>query len=140
MKHLSLYAPKLIVRLRRRLRVSGLPWVIENVPGAPLRSPIELCGTMFGLQTWRHRLFECNFQVPISLQCNHHMPALNPHNQTGRDRIYAEFGRQHPDPVYAGAMGVGWMSKYEGREAIPPAMTHFIGFHLWVEVGRRARG
>ena len=40
---------------------AGKPYIIENVPGAPLENPIRLCGTMFpGLRVIRHRLFECN--------------------------------------------------------------------------------
>lgn len=34
---------------REKLKASGLPYIIENVPGAPLIDPIKLCGSMFGL-------------------------------------------------------------------------------------------
>jgi hypothetical protein len=38
--------------MRKRLIASGIPWVIENVPNAPLaRGALVLCGTMFGLGT-----------------------------------------------------------------------------------------
>ena len=50
--------PELLEPTREALNATGLPWVIENVPGAPLIEPIELCGGMFGLRTYRHRLFE----------------------------------------------------------------------------------
>ena len=43
---------------RSRLRESMLPYVIENVAGAPLVGPIRLCGSSFGLPVRRHRLFE----------------------------------------------------------------------------------
>lgn len=50
--------PDLIARTRELLDETGLPWVMENVAGAPLRNPVVLCGAMFGLRTYRHRLFE----------------------------------------------------------------------------------
>jgi hypothetical protein len=50
--------PKLIDVVRERLLLSGKPFVIENVPGAPLRKDIMLCGSMFGLHVIRHRIFE----------------------------------------------------------------------------------
>src|SRR5574337_20985 len=50
--------PDLVDAVRERLQASGKPWIIENVPGAPLRDPITLCGAMFGLRRYRHRLFE----------------------------------------------------------------------------------
>ena len=47
--------------MRERLLAAGVPYVIENVKGAPLLDPIVLCGTMFpGLRVLRHRLFESN--------------------------------------------------------------------------------
>lgn len=48
----------LIPETRERLESSRSLWVIENVPGAPLINPLMLCGMMFGLPLFRHRLFE----------------------------------------------------------------------------------
>ncbi len=50
--------PKLIDKVREFLLKSGKPFVIENVPGAPLRKDLMLCGAMFGLKVIRHRIFE----------------------------------------------------------------------------------
>lgn len=67
----------LIEPTRTALMASGLPWVMENVPGAPLINPVMLCGTMFGLQTdcgatlRRHRNFETNWCFMSGLVCNH---------------------------------------------------------------------
>jgi DNA (cytosine-5)-methyltransferase 1 len=52
--------PDLVAPVRELLRATGLPYVIENVPGAPLDTPILLCGSMFDLGVRRHRLFETN--------------------------------------------------------------------------------
>jgi hypothetical protein len=41
--------PDLLDATRDRLNAAGLPWVIENVPRAPLRSPVILCGSQFDL-------------------------------------------------------------------------------------------
>jgi DNA (cytosine-5)-methyltransferase 1 len=48
---------------RLELIMTGKPYVIENVPDSPLINPIQLCGTMFGLRTYRHRLFESNISL-----------------------------------------------------------------------------
>lgn len=54
--------PQLIEPVRSLLKATGLPYVIENVPGALafMHSPIELTGEMFGLRVHRPRLFESN--------------------------------------------------------------------------------
>jgi DNA (cytosine-5)-methyltransferase 1 len=70
--------PNLIPQTREALKATGLPYVIENVPGAPLINPVMLCGTMFGLETdcgaqlRRHRLFETNWLLICLLSCGHH--------------------------------------------------------------------
>lgn len=57
----------LIPATRFLLQTAGVPYVIENVVGAPLQNAVTLCGTMFRLGAWdrgqwyklqRHRLFE----------------------------------------------------------------------------------
>jgi DNA (cytosine-5)-methyltransferase 1 len=62
--------PRLIEPTRELLVAIGLPYVIENVPGAPLIDPVRLCGSMVGLPIRRHRLFECTFPV-LRARCQH---------------------------------------------------------------------
>lgn len=119
--------PDLIAPVRARLRDSGRPHVIENVPGAPLREPVELCGAMFGLSTYRHRLFECSFPVA--------QPSHEPHTarqaKMGRPPKGGEFiqvvGNFSGVQRAREAMGIDWMTRDELREAIPPAYSEFIG-------------
>lgn len=67
----------LIPQTREALLRVGKPYVMENVPGAPLQNPIILCGSMFGLQTTcgaklrRHRKFEANWPLVCDLVCDH---------------------------------------------------------------------
>lgn len=56
--------------MRARLIRSGLPYVIENIPAAPLRNPFVLCGSTFGLPIIRHRLFETNPWLIVPKACN----------------------------------------------------------------------
>ncbi len=71
--------PDLIPATRERLIASGIAYAIENVPGAPLGGfLIQLCGTMFGLQTpdgraelRRHRLFETSWPIALRPACQH---------------------------------------------------------------------
>ncbi len=41
--------PDLLGDTRKLLQSSNTFWVIENVPGAPMRVDLLLCGSMFGL-------------------------------------------------------------------------------------------
>lgn len=50
--------PDLITPIRRLLDKRGLPYIIENVPLAPVRPDIVLYGYMFGLPVIRQRHFE----------------------------------------------------------------------------------
>lgn len=141
LRHLAAPQPMLVDAMRDRLQ-RGAPWVIENVPGAPLVTAsdlfgahgVMLCGTAFGLRVYRHRLFEASFAIP-SLGCCHRRHAMNPHRVEGRERMYAEFGRQDPEKVWRDEMGVSWMSRHETREAIPPAYTEYIGKQLLRALG-----
>ena len=69
--------PALIESTRIALQAIEKPYVIENVVGAPLRWPLMLCGTMFGLSTLggaqlrRHRLFESNLLLMSPGHCSH---------------------------------------------------------------------
>jgi DNA (cytosine-5)-methyltransferase 1 len=55
--------PNLIPIVRELLQKASAATVIENVEGAPLENPFTLCGSMFGLDVRRHRIFESNFLV-----------------------------------------------------------------------------
>lgn len=143
----------LVASTRALLVAAGVPWVIENVPGSPLITPIELCGTQFGLQTEegsqlrRHRWFESPFIFVLVQPCQH--------NDGSAIGVYG--GGQHPErrrPATIGvwgnsggyctrddlhhyglearrqAMGIDWMTGPELSQAIPPAYTEFIGRQL----------
>src|SRR3990167_2619727 len=63
--------PMLVDAIRDRLEASGKPWIIENVVGANLRNPVQLCGSMFGLGVWRHRRFEMSHPPLMTPECRH---------------------------------------------------------------------
>jgi DNA (cytosine-5)-methyltransferase 1 len=137
--------PELIEPTRELLEQIGVPWVMENVVGAPLRDPMMLCGAMFpGLRVYRHRLFESN--VPLTAPrlpagtlgarmgeaCG--WPHLAPLTKMGRPPRPGEF--MHVVGNFSGvqqareAMGIGWMARDELRESIPPAFTEHVGMQL----------
>lgn len=62
--------PRYVERIREFLVQAEVPYVIENVVGAPLINPVKLCGSSFGLGVRRHRLFESNMAL-MSTGCRH---------------------------------------------------------------------
>lgn len=122
--------PELIAPTRELLRELGLPYVIENVPGAPLIEPHLLCGTMFGLKTYRHRLFEVSFPYAPPLHGEH----VAPQTKMGRPPKSGEFiqvvGNFSGVAFAREAMQIDWMSRNEMSEAIPPPFTRHIGLAL----------
>jgi DNA (cytosine-5)-methyltransferase 1 len=125
--------PDLINPTRQRLRSAGIPYVIENVVGAPLVNPIMICGTGLGMTLQRHRLFESNV-VMWSVGCHHGRNRWNPDygHATGRKRrrvpVIGEWRIRKE--LQDEAMGIDWMTLPELSEAIPPAYTEHIGRQL----------
>ena len=107
----------LLPPVRVLLEATGLPWVIENVPGAPMRPDVVLCGSAFGLTVRRHRWFETNVPLFTLIPPCRHGSDLLPFMHKG-------------ERAYADALGCGWMSKTEARDAVPPAYTEHIGRQL----------
>lgn len=114
-----------------------VPWVIENVPGAPMPGAVVLCGTEFGLSTdvvgkgrvWlrRHRLFESSVLLMGAGRCHCY-----------RRPIIGVYG--HGDGGHRGwkgsirdrraVMGIDWMTRDELAQAVPPAYTEHVGEQL----------
>ena len=122
--------PNLIPAIRDRLIASNTPYIIENVEGARphLRSPSLLCGSMFGLDVRRHRLFETSFAVAAP-PCNHAAQQGSYPQATNRmnRRKTVEVGVYRiPISVQRAAMGIDWMSLTELSQAIPPAYAEFL--------------
>jgi DNA (cytosine-5)-methyltransferase 1 len=122
--------PELLVPVRAELRKSGLPFVIENVPGAPLECPIELCGQMFGLGVERHRLFEVNFNIDFPPLHMHSKPVAKMGRPARDGEIIQVVGHFSGVPQARVAMGIDWMNRGELAQAIPPSYTEWIGRQL----------
>jgi DNA (cytosine-5)-methyltransferase 1 len=120
--------PNLIPQTRAKLRAHGVPYVIENVPGAPLIDPVQLCGSSFGLDIRRHRIFECSFPVVVP-PCNHgwQTPRFPPATNRKNLRRTVEVGVWRiPLHVQRKAMGIDWMILKELSQAIPPAYAEYL--------------
>lgn len=143
--------PMLIDPVREKLVASGLPYIIENVVGAPMLDPVMLCGSMFGLRVRRHRLFECSFFV-LQPNCEHRSGDGSPVPVWGDGRPTlqeARRGLRSPIAVYGDhpqspgdktarvnrartlkegqeAMGIDWMDWKTLAQAIPPAFSEFL--------------
>jgi DNA (cytosine-5)-methyltransferase 1 len=141
--------PKLIDEVCQVFTDYGRPWVIENVEDAPLQGHF-LCGVMFGLGVFRHRLFECSNLLMVPPHESHRrfvmVGAGKRVNDKGKhekvDNLRARsyhLGLPHMIGVYGKqfrveearkAMGIDWMNRDELRLAIPPAYTEWIGRQL----------
>lgn len=152
-EHVDLIAPT-----RDLLQGSGLPWVMENVPGAPMELSLLLCGTMFGLgasgaELRRHRLFESSIYL-MGSRCQHGRSAtigvyggharnrtrtLSVNSDCARDSR-RKFDKGQPDFTVEdarAAMGIEWMTLAELCQAIPPAYTEHIGRQLIDAINRK---
>lgn len=132
--------PLLIEPIRDVLRATGLPYVIENVVGSPLLSPLLVCGSMFDppLGVQRHRLFESNM-VMFRLPCRHWLipdpiGVFGSHPDGGRTWTRTDghkpLRRAASIEEARQVMDIDWMDWPEIKEAIPPAYTEFIGSQL----------
>jgi len=133
--------PLLIGAFRERLQASGLPYVIENVEKAKshMQCPILLCGEMFGLRTYRHRLFESNIQLQQPAHVKHVIPVAGPGAIAKGGEYWSiggHFGQK--ERAQREALGIDWMKTQEEiANAIPPLYTEWIGRQLLQALGTR---
>lgn len=139
---------RLIAATREALLMVGGPYTIENVADAKpeLRSPVMLCGRMFGLSATdtdgtplvmdRHRLFESNVLLMAP-----------PHPTHGDEQVAGAYGGARRDKreareirkggyvpksldVQRDLLGTPWMTEQGCWLSIPPVYAEFIGEQL----------
>jgi DNA (cytosine-5)-methyltransferase 1 len=121
--------PDLLTPTRTLLESTGLPWIIENVPGAPMRADFKLCGSQFGEpRLVRHRWFETNWSRDLHMlpRCAHAEETISVFGHGGHVYHRVENWRE--------VMGIDWMTRDELAQAIPPAYTEWIGERLMAAV------
>jgi hypothetical protein len=121
--------PNLLPSVRALLEQVSVPWVIENVPGAPMRADLKLCGCMFGLGVARERWFETSWHAfALRSPCHHAERPVgvygHPRGRLSKDGKPWGWGNLSD---WIAAMGIDWMSGPELAQAIPPAYTEYIG-------------
>lgn len=144
--------PDLITPGRELLEATGLPWVMENVPTAPLRRDLLLCGKHFGLTATdddgtelvlrRHRVFESNVLLMQPPKCHH----------PRSEQVAGVYGGGRDDKIEARTIrkggyapssarvqsdllgGVPWMTGKGRRECIPPVYAEYVGRQLLAHV------
>jgi DNA (cytosine-5)-methyltransferase 1 len=140
----------LIAETRAALVAAGLPWVIENVPNAPLLDPVVLCGGMFALAAdcrdgvrrplRRHRLFETSFELAQPPHPAHRRMdepvGVYGHGGGGAWRRRGGYMAVQAEAVQA--IGAPWMTMHGLAQAVPPAYTEHIGRQLAPLIVRRA--
>lgn len=129
--------PDLVGPTRELFEQTGLPYIIENVVGAPVRADVTLCGHMFGLALYRHRIFESN--VPLAQP--DHVPHTLPASKAGHWRpgtIMSVSGHMSPIALARAAMGIDWTNRHELAESIPPAYTEELGRQMLAHITSEA--
>ena len=130
--------PDHIPAVRARLEAAGVPYCIENVPGAPLLRPVLLCGSMFGLRVYRHRIFEANFEIPF-VMCQHDKAQVKMGRAAKEGDVIQVVGHFSNVPYARKAMDIDWMNQGELAQAIPPAFSEFIVKSLNVATDGRTK-
>jgi DNA (cytosine-5)-methyltransferase 1 len=116
---------------REAFASTGKPWVLENVPGAPMRKDLVLCGGMFGLRTYRHRWFESNVPLAAPEHPKHVIRASSKGRRNNWDAgLHATVTGDIGTYVGREAMQIDWMIGDELSQAIPPPYTEYIGRQL----------
>jgi DNA (cytosine-5)-methyltransferase 1 len=148
--------PDLVGVTRDGLDAAGIPYIMENVEGAPMRRDVVLCGSMFpdlrivvdGQRRWlrRHRLFELGgwgdqgfyLQPEPCCTCQSGCKARMCGHRLAGDRplgLYGTLGDDIPDGGQTprtlaearALIGMPWASWAGITQAIPPVYTRYLG-------------
>ena len=133
-RHGDLLTPTLAL-----LRTYDIPWVVENVVGAPgMEDAVVECGSAYGLKVRRHRLFLASFPL-VGSGCKHKeqgKPVGVYHvmgdtckgvcKKTGKLVIGGSTAKTLEEGM--AAMGVDRLMPWdELKEGFPPAYTRHVG-------------
>jgi DNA (cytosine-5)-methyltransferase 1 len=123
----------MVPTVRRRLAALPVPTIVENVKSASLRPDLTLCGTMFGLSTYRHRYFELSFPCPRPLHPKHQGRVDGwRHGRRIKGSMSGVWGHtggwKGTVEDWRKALDTPWITnKATVANAIPPAYTEHIG-------------
>jgi DNA (cytosine-5)-methyltransferase 1 len=126
---------------RAALIASGGPWIIENVPGADMRTDFRLCGCMFNLpRLRRERWFETSWRgFELRPPCTHRGKAITVTGNGGNSSYGKTWRTDRGSRLERhAAMGIDWMTAVELSQAIPPAYTEHLGRLLMDQVRHAA--
>lgn len=142
--------PDLIAATREALVATGKPYVLENVPRAPLIDPVTLCGSMFDLtavdedgtklRLERHRLFETNWPLTAPGPDYHDkgVQVAGSYGGARRDKWEAKHVRKGgyvpSKAVQEQLLGIDWMTQHGLYQSLPPVYTEWIGRQLYQHV------
>lgn len=131
--------PDYIHITREKLKAYNRPYIIENVPGAPLIQPVVLDGIMFDLRVVRRRLFESNQSIPLPGK-GVKKGTVGGKNFTRKNPGYYYIVGGHQSGTvqeWRDAMDITWMNKKELAQAIPPAYTQWIGQSVFAQLYKK---
>ena len=124
--------PDLIGPTRDLLVKNSEPYIIENVPGAPIRSDYRICGCQVGLPRIRRvRHFEVSWNPLVLMPACHHPDQVITVTGTGTPTgTWKALGRTVTSKEFHEVMGIDWMARAELSQAIPPAYSEYLGEQL----------
>lgn len=122
--------PELIDLTRIRLDAANARYCIENVYAARrrMKNRFVLCGSMFGLGVYRHRVFETTDFFLHPPEGNHKATYALPYFScvVGIGGKWRGRNGSRKTDDWRKAMDIDWMDRYELTQAVPPAYSEFI--------------
>lgn len=132
--------------IRNVLIQLGIPYIIENVPLAPIRNDVVLRGYVFNLRVIRERVFELGNGLFMLQE-----EMYKTDKQVKKGDFVSVFGngslkfhkndsdfKEHKGSIlnnWRFAMGIPWAKTYkELANAIPPAYTKYIGEQIYNQI------
>lgn len=106
--------PMQIEQFRALLSEAGVPYIIENVPGAPLKVTTILRGSDFGLPIIRERHFESNLML------------MGPGSINNEKPVVSMAGSFTGAPIARQLMGMPWASRRGLAQCVPPQYSEYL--------------